>query len=80
MKVKELLEKLNDFNPDQDIICYCEDEGVVTTDQGFKLFEIVNVDLKEAEKTRIKGIVPSLIFGKTEHSTANVLMEITSDF
>lgn len=80
MKVKELLEKLRGFDPDQDVICYCEDEGVVTPGQGFQLFEIASVDLTEAEKTRSKNGVPSLKFGKTERSVDHLLIKITSDF
>jgi hypothetical protein len=80
MKVKELLEKLRAFDPEQDVICYCEDEGVLTPGKGFQLFEIASVELKEAEKTRSKDGVTSLKFGKTERSVAHVLIEITSDF
>jgi len=79
MKVKELLEKLRAFDPDQDVICYCEDKGLTTSGHGFRLFEISNVDMQEAEKTRCEDGVPSLKFGKTEHSVAIVLIEITSD-
>jgi len=80
MKVKELIEKLRVFDPDQDVICYCEDEGVTTSRHGFLLFDINSVDIQEAEKTRCENGVPSLKFGKTEHSVAQVLIEITSDF
>ena len=80
MKVKELLEKLSALDPNQDVICYCEDEGVATPGHGFRLFEITSADLKEAEKTRGEDGIPSLKLGKTEHSVPHVLIEITSDF
>ena len=80
MKVKELLEKLRGFDPDKDVIFYCGEVGVVPHGQGFRLFEIASVDLKEAEKTRSKDGVPSLKFIKTERSVPHVLIEIISDF
>jgi len=80
MKVKELLGKLRAFDPDQDVICYCEDEGVVNPGHGFRLFDITNVDIREAEKTRGKDDVPSLKFAETEYSVSLVLIEISSDF
>ncbi|MHC4216519.1 MAG: hypothetical protein ACYSWP_24475 [Planctomycetota bacterium] len=80
MKVKELLEKLRAFDPDQDVICYCEDEGVKAFGHDVSLFDISSVDLQDAEKTRTGNGVPSLKLGKTENSVANVLIEITSDF
>ena len=80
MKVRELLEKLSDFDPEQDLICYCEDRGVTAPGHVFRLFDISSVDLREAEKTKCEDGVPSLKFGKTEHSVSNALIEITSDF
>lgn len=29
MKVKDLLSKLSTFDPDVEVLCYCEDEGVL---------------------------------------------------
>lgn len=80
MKVKELFEKLSGFDPDKDVIFYCEDKGVVPPGQGFRLFEIASMDLNEAEKTRSEDGIPSLKFGKTERSMLHVLVEIKSDF
>jgi len=80
MKVRELLENLRAFDPDQDVICYCEDGSVTAPGHGFRLFDISGVDLREAEKTRCEDGVPSLKFVKTEHSVPNALIEITSDF
>ena len=80
MKVKELLEKLRSLDPDQEVICYCEDKFVTTSGHAFRLFDIYSVYIQEAEKTRCKDGVPSLKFGKTEHSVDNVLIEITSVF
>ena len=80
MKVKDLLSKLNAFDPEQDVLCYCEDEGIQPPKHGFRLFEINAVDLTEAEKTRCEDGIPSLRLGKSECSAPHVLMDITSDF
>jgi len=80
MKVKELLEKLKAFDPDHNVICYCEDKGVVNPGHGFRLFDITNIYMKDAENTRVKDGVPSLKFGKTEYSLPHALIEISSDF
>jgi hypothetical protein len=37
MKVRELLEKLRDLDPEQDVICYCEDRGFTDPGHGFRL-------------------------------------------
>ena len=79
MKVKELRKKLSGFDPEQDVICYCEDDGVVTRGQGLRLFEIASVDLAEAERARAEDGIPLLKIGKTEHSVPHVLIEIRSD-
>lgn len=80
MKVKQLLEKLRAFDPDIDMICFCEDEDIAPHGHGFRIFDIISTDLQEVEKTKGKDGAPSLKLGRTEHSVAHVLIEITSDF
>lgn len=80
MKVKDLLLKLNAFEPEQDVLCYSEDEGILPPKHGFRLFDIDHVDLTEAEKTRCEDGIPSLRIGKSECSTPHVLIAITLDF
>ncbi len=80
MKVKDLLSKLSSFDPEQDVLCCCEDEGIRPPKHGFRLFEINDVALTEAEKTRCEAHIPDLKLGKTECSGPQVLIDITLDF
>ena len=80
MKVKDLLSKLSTLNPEEEILCYCEDEGILPPTHGFRIFEINDVALTEAEKTRCDDGIPSLTLGKTECSAPHVLIHITLDF
>lgn len=80
MKVKDLLSKLSGFNPEQDVLFYCEDEGTVSPKHGFRIFELDDITLTDAEKTRSEDGIPSLKLGKTERSAPHVLIGITLDF
>ena len=80
MRVKDLLSKLSGFDPEQDVVCYCEEEGILPSKHGFRVFEINDVALTEAEKTRSEDGIPSLKLGKSERSEPHVLIDITSDF
>lgn len=80
MKVKELLAKLKARDPEQDVICYSEDEEGLPEGHGFRLFEINGIDVTDAEKTRLDDGTPYLKLGKTAHSRRQVLIDITSDF
>ena len=80
MKVKDMLSKLRGFDPEQDVLCYCDDEEILPPKHGLRLFEINDVALTEAEKTRCEDGIPSLKLGKTEGSAPHVLINITLDF
>ena len=80
MKVKDLLSKLSSFDPEQHVVCYSEDEAILPPKHGFRLFEINDVAMTEAEMTRSEDGVPSLKLGKTACSTPYVLIDITLDF
>ena len=80
MKVRDLLDKLRGFDAESQVLCYCEDEGILPQKHGFTLFEIDDLELIDARKTRDEDGVPSLELGKTEHSTSHVSIHITSDF
>lgn len=80
MKVKDLLSKLSGFDPEQDVLCYSEDERGLPPKHVFRLFEINGLSLTEAEKRRGEDGIPSLKLGKTECSAPHVLIDITLDF
>ena len=81
MRVKDLISKLQDFDPDESIACYCEDEGLKTEEGPVQIFEISQVTKNEAEPIRLDedNGRPWLKFGKSEKSSNFVLLEITSD-
>jgi hypothetical protein len=81
MKIKELIKKLQEFDPDKTIACYCEDEGLKTTEGSIQLFEVSDVSETEAVSSRLDDGIgkPWLKFGKAEKSIKFVLIDITSD-
>ena len=80
MKVKDVLAKLKGFDPESDLLCYCEDEALLSPGISFKLFEIDDISSSEGEKTRLSDHTPSLKFSKSSASANHVLLEITADF
>lgn len=80
MKVKELLAELQLLDPEKDVLCYCDDEGDLPEGRGFRIFQTISVELKDAEGMRLKDNTPYLKFGKTPNSQSEVLIEMISDF
>ena len=81
MKIKELIKKLQQFDPEQYIVCYSEDEGLRSDEGPIQMFEVLNVSEVEAQSNRLgdgRG-KPWLKFGKSENPSKFVLIEITSD-
>jgi len=80
MTVAELVDQLRKLDPGLDVLCYTEDEGLVAPGHGFRLLDIVEVGVREAEP--VKGIdqVPSLKFGKNESGQKQVIIELIGDF
>ncbi len=79
MKVGELIAQLNKFDPNFDILCYTEDEKLVSGRNGFRLLEIMTSEIVEGEKIRINQ-EPYLKLGKTSSSERHVVLVVTSDF
>ncbi len=80
MKVRELLTKLNPLDPELDVVCYCEDQGLSSPESGFTLFEINEISVTDGEKTRREDGTPYLKLGKSEGARPHVLIDVTSDF
>lgn len=81
MKIRELIQRLKEFDPEQSIACYSEDEGLRSDESPIQIFEILNVSKVEAESSRLDDDAgkPWLKFGKSGNSSKFVLIEITSD-
>ena len=80
MKVKDLLEKLKQLDPEMDVLCSSEDSDIQSPNHLFKLFDILAIESADAEKCRDNNGIPTLKYGKTENSTKHAIMEITSVF
>lgn len=81
MKIKVLIKKLQEFDPEKSIACYSEDEGLRSEEGPVQIFELLDISEVEAESSRLEDGMgkPWLKFGKSEHSSKFVLIEITSD-
>lgn len=80
MKVRELVERLEQVDPELDVVCYSEDEALLASGHIFRLLEISGVDTTEAEPVRGADEVPSLKLGKGPGSVRLAVIEVTSDF
>jgi hypothetical protein len=69
MKVRELQDLLSKLDPEIDVVCYSEDEKLLTKGRGFVLFDISAVNATEAEKLRLDDGTPYLKFGKSPAET-----------
>lgn len=78
MKVAELMEQLGRLDADLDVVCYTEDEAVMS--QGISLFEIIEAEAKECRTFRgDDGVVHASFEGGSESSNLAII-EITCDF
>lgn len=80
MKVKELQEILAKLDPELQVILSTEDEGVLENQEIFKLFNIQDVSVIDAEPTRDAYRNPTLIMGKSEGSVKMAMVNISGDF
>lgn len=80
MKVKELQEKLAKFDPEMELICFCEDENSQKEGRLFTLFDISSVSATDATRCRLDDRTPYLKLGKDQMSETLVFLEVTSDF
>jgi hypothetical protein len=76
MKVKELIEKLEQQDPEIEILCYSED---FLQEERLIFYDIKLVSTQEAEMSRVDGR-PYIYFTRTENSERFALIEITADF
>jgi hypothetical protein len=80
MKVSELKEELNKFDPDLDVLCYTEDARFVTANTGFTLLDIEKVTVMHGERKRLGDGTPTLKLGKGPNSVKLAALEVTVDF
>lgn len=80
MKVRELIKELQKADPDMDVVCSTEDKDLLPDGYMFRLFEIADLEIAEAEKCRSEDGVASFRFVKSGISEKHLIINITSDF
>ena len=73
MRVKDLVNKLNELNQDLEIYCYCEDSSA-------SVLDIINVSSENVEKFRLDDDTPVMSFKKSPRSQTVAILEISADF
>lgn len=68
------------MDPELEVIGYSEDPEVVPVKHLFRLFELTDLTPMQGTKSRTTDGVPTISFGKEEHSVQMVALEITSTF
>lgn len=80
MKVKDLIDKLNKYDPNSEVLCYTEDGSVLDKEHLFKLFVIESMAISEGEPEKGDDNVPTIKFGKSPFSVKHVVLYITGSF
>ena len=80
MRVRELMERLERFDPDLEVLCATEDDELLPPGHGFRLLEINELSPVEGEKRRGDDQIPTLALRRSELSEKFVLIDVTADF
>jgi len=80
MKVKELVEQLQAFDQELDVICYTEDDIFLAPGHEFRILEINDAQVREADKVQGLDGIKSLKFASSNLSKKLVLIDVTTDF
>ena len=80
IKVRELKEHLNKFDPELDVLYYTEDKKLVSEPKGFRLLDIEYVSTNHGELIHIKDSTPYLKLGSGPSSIEIVTLEVTAEF
>ncbi len=79
MKVRDLIEKLNNF--DQELDVYCHFDGVFSEGDQFSIFHVEDVSINLAERERNDAGQPTIKFNNDDKlAWPTVLLSITNDF
>ncbi len=80
MIVGKLIETLQKYDRNLDVLCYTEDENIMTEGHIFRILDIINVSETEAEKRRGDDEIPTLKLGSSEYSENHILIDISGVF
>jgi hypothetical protein len=78
-KVKDLINKLKNIDPDMDVVFYCEDiQNSVQEGSEVTLFEVLEISEEHASKSRKDGL-PCISFAKKDGSKKFLVMHLSAD-
>jgi hypothetical protein len=80
MKVKDLIAALAKLDPGLDVLCYIEDESLVSNGKPVQVLSIDSVGVSRAEPLRGEHGEPMLRFGSGQQSHNITLINVTADF
>lgn len=80
MKVKDLINKLKEFDPELEVLCATEDEAIVGQRKLVQFFDIGNVGVARGITGRDEGREFTFTFDHSEKACEIVFMDITTTF
>lgn len=81
MKVKDLILKLNQCDPDLEVLCYNEEDEVLQQEgHMFRLLDIIDFSINNGEFERGEDGIVSIKFNDSKNSRKVVLLDVTTKF
>ncbi len=80
MQVKELIAKLQGFDPKLEVLCYTEDDNSSGAAPSSVFFDIQSIGKTRGQMVRSAQGKPGIRFNSEADSVEVVLIDITSDF
>lgn len=80
MKIREIISKLKEFDPETEVICYREreDETITNNRNECEAFDIIHIEKIKAEKMRLPNQSLNLKFGISELAKDIVILDISN--
>ncbi len=80
MKIRDLLAGLYTLDPNQDVLCYTEDDDFVPMGHLFRLLDVQSFEVVDEVKKRGEDDIPTMECGKSSESVEYVLLRLTTEF
>lgn len=80
MKIKDLMARLGQLNPEIDVVVYSEDSTLLKEGQLYRVLDISNIDTARAVKGRGPMGEPSLRFEDSPAVVEIALIHVVADF
>lgn len=80
MKVKDLLARLSQLNPNIEVLVYSEDPGLLSEGESYRILEIEHVDTGKAVTDRGPMREPILCFEQSPDAREIALIHVVADF